>query len=107
MKSPVATVPTLFDLIAKGQLDGYAFHPGEIVLYPGGVSETEILLEAALFETGRPVLVVPKPARGPFGANTVVAWNESAQLESRQVVIPEVGGEVELNFLTSGPTGGR
>jgi plastocyanin len=43
----------------------------------------------------------------PPGTYTVVAWNESAQLESRQVVIPEVGGEVELNFLTSGPTGGR
>jgi 3-oxoacyl-[acyl-carrier-protein] synthase III len=31
--SSVATVPTLYDLIAKGQLDGYAFHPGEIVLF--------------------------------------------------------------------------
>jgi 3-oxoacyl-[acyl-carrier-protein] synthase-3 len=31
--SSVATVPTLFDLISKGQLDGYAFHPGEIVLF--------------------------------------------------------------------------
>jgi 3-oxoacyl-[acyl-carrier-protein] synthase-3 len=31
--SSVATVPTLLDLIAKGQLDGYAFHPGEIVLF--------------------------------------------------------------------------
>ena len=29
----VATVPTLLDLIAKNQLDGYAFHPGEIVLF--------------------------------------------------------------------------
>jgi 3-oxoacyl-[acyl-carrier-protein] synthase-3 len=31
--SSVATVPTLFDLIAKNQLDGYAFHPGEIILF--------------------------------------------------------------------------
>ena len=31
--SSVATVPTLYDLIAKGQLDGYEFHPGEIVLF--------------------------------------------------------------------------
>jgi 3-oxoacyl-[acyl-carrier-protein] synthase-3 len=31
--SSVATVPTLFDLIAKGQLNGYAFHSGEIVLF--------------------------------------------------------------------------
>jgi len=31
--SSVATVPTLYDLIAKDQLDGYAFHPGEILLF--------------------------------------------------------------------------
>jgi 3-oxoacyl-[acyl-carrier-protein] synthase-3 len=31
--SSVATVPTLLDLIAKRQLDGYAFHSGEIVLF--------------------------------------------------------------------------
>jgi plastocyanin len=34
----------------------------------------------------------------PPGAYTVVAWNESAALESRQVVIPEAGGDVEINF---------
>lgn len=31
--SSVATIPTLFDLISKGQLDGQTFHPGEIVLF--------------------------------------------------------------------------
>jgi 3-oxoacyl-[acyl-carrier-protein] synthase-3 len=31
--SSVATVPTLLDLISKGQLDGQRFHPGEIVLF--------------------------------------------------------------------------
>lgn len=31
--SSVATVPTLLDLIAKKQLDGYSFHSGEIVLF--------------------------------------------------------------------------
>jgi len=31
--SSVATVPTLLDLISKGRLDGYSFHPGEIVLF--------------------------------------------------------------------------
>jgi 3-oxoacyl-[acyl-carrier-protein] synthase III len=31
--SSVATVPTLYDLIAKGQLNGQTFHPGEIVLF--------------------------------------------------------------------------
>ena len=34
----------------------------------------------------------------PPGTYTVVAWNESAALESRRVVVPEAGGEVEANF---------
>ena len=34
----------------------------------------------------------------PPGTYTVVAWNESAALESRRVVVPDAGGEVEVNF---------
>jgi plastocyanin len=34
----------------------------------------------------------------PPGAYTVVAWNEAAALESRRVVVPDTGGEVEVNF---------
>jgi plastocyanin len=34
----------------------------------------------------------------PPGAYTVVAWNEAATLESRRVVVPDGGGEVEVNF---------
>jgi plastocyanin len=34
----------------------------------------------------------------PPGTYTVVAWNESAPLESRRVVVPDGGGEVEVNF---------
>lgn len=34
----------------------------------------------------------------PPGTYTVVAWNESAPTESRRVVVPEAGGEVEVNF---------
>lgn len=34
----------------------------------------------------------------PPGAYTVVAWNESAPLESRRVVVPDSGGDVEVNF---------
>jgi plastocyanin len=34
----------------------------------------------------------------PPGTYTVVAWNESAPLESRRVVIAEAGGDVEINF---------
>jgi plastocyanin len=34
----------------------------------------------------------------PPGTYTVVAWNESAPLESRRVVVSDAGGEVEVNF---------
>jgi plastocyanin len=34
----------------------------------------------------------------PAGTYTVVAWNEAAALESRRVVVPDAGGEVEVNF---------
>jgi len=34
----------------------------------------------------------------PPGTYNVVAWNESAPLESRRVVVPESGGDVEVNF---------
>jgi plastocyanin len=34
----------------------------------------------------------------PPGTYTVIAWNESAPQESRRVVVPEPGGEVEANF---------
>ncbi len=43
----------------------------------------------------------------PPGTYTVVAWHESAPLESRVVVIPGSGGDVELNFLSSLPPGRR
>ena len=31
--SSVATIPTLYDLIVKGQLDGHAFHSGDLLLF--------------------------------------------------------------------------
>jgi plastocyanin len=34
----------------------------------------------------------------PPGAYTVIAWNEAAASESRRLVIPESGGDVEANF---------
>jgi plastocyanin len=35
----------------------------------------------------------------PPGSYTVIAWNESASPESRRVVIPDAGGDVEANFV--------
>jgi plastocyanin len=34
----------------------------------------------------------------PPGIYNVVAWNESTPIESRRVVVPEAGGDVEVNF---------
>jgi plastocyanin len=34
----------------------------------------------------------------PPGTYTVIAWNETLPQDSRRVVVPEAGGEVELNF---------
>lgn len=34
----------------------------------------------------------------PPGTYTVVAWNESAPSESRRIVVPDSGGDVEANF---------
>ena len=35
----------------------------------------------------------------PPGSYNVVAWTDSAPEESRQVIVPETGGDVELNFM--------
>jgi nucleotide-binding universal stress UspA family protein len=42
-------------------------------------AENEILLEAALFETGRAVLTVPPNATPQMGTTTLVAWNGSTE----------------------------
>ena len=34
----------------------------------------------------------------PPGTYNVVAWNETTREESRKVVVPESGGDVEVNF---------
>jgi hypothetical protein len=34
----------------------------------------------------------------PPGTYNVVAWNESTAEETRKTVIPDAGGDVELNF---------
>jgi nucleotide-binding universal stress UspA family protein len=44
-----------------------------------GSAESEILLEAALFETGRPVLVAPPILPSTIGTKVLVAWNGSTE----------------------------
>ena len=55
----------LFDLIVVGRP------------VRGSATPTMSLLEAALFETGRPVLIAPPQAPAGIGANIVIAWNGS------------------------------
>lgn len=59
----------VFDLIALGR-------PG-----PEAANPRMAPLEAALFESGRPVLVVPKAAAGvaTIGRNILISWNRSTQ----------------------------
>ena len=35
----------------------------------------------------------------PPGTYTVIAWNESVPQVSRRIVVPDAGGDVELNFV--------
>jgi nucleotide-binding universal stress UspA family protein len=56
-----------FDLIALGR-------PG-----PGPRDPRVAPLEAALFESGRPVLIVPSAAPRTLARNVVVAWNRSTE----------------------------
>lgn len=42
-------------------------------------TEAEILLESALFESGRPVLAVPAGFKGAIGRAVLIAWNGSTE----------------------------
>lgn len=44
-----------------------------------GSAETEIMLEAALFETGRPILMVPPTSPSTAAEHVVIAWNGSGE----------------------------
>ena len=46
---------------------------------PEGDLPTSMTLNAALFETGRPVLVVPPVPFKPFGKTMAISWNGSAE----------------------------
>jgi nucleotide-binding universal stress UspA family protein len=90
----------LFDLIVLGR--------------PGRAAQDPRMppLEAALFESGRPVLIAPAAAPQAIGANVLVAWNGSTEQtrttafalpllrEAKQVTVLSVEGG-----MTPGPTG--
>jgi nucleotide-binding universal stress UspA family protein len=90
----------LFDLIVLGR--------------PGRAAQDPRMppLEAALFESGRPVLIAPAAAPRVIGGNVLVAWNGSTEQtrttafalpllrEAKQVTVLAVEGG-----MTPGPTG--
>lgn len=65
--SVIGTYGRVFDLIMLGR-------PGREVENPRMPP-----LEAALFESGKPVLIVPKTAPKSIGRNILVAWNGSTE----------------------------
>jgi nucleotide-binding universal stress UspA family protein len=69
-------------------------------------------LEAALFESGRPVLIAPPAPPGELGRNVLVAWNGSTeQARTNAFAMPLLRGADEVTVLTveggmtPGPTG--
>jgi nucleotide-binding universal stress UspA family protein len=63
----VGSYGRVFDIIVFGR-------PGS---YPAGASMAAV--EAALFESGRPILIAPPTAPTHLGENIVVAWNRSTE----------------------------
>jgi len=55
------------DLIVMGQPSDKTSHPSLLTLH------------AAIFETGRPVLMLPENAPGTVGKNVVIAWNGASE----------------------------
>jgi nucleotide-binding universal stress UspA family protein len=63
----VGSYGRVFDIIVFGR-------PGS---YPAGSSMAAV--EAALFESGRPILIAPPKAPEKLGDNIVIAWNRSTE----------------------------
>jgi nucleotide-binding universal stress UspA family protein len=77
-------------------------------------AETEILFEAALFEAGRPVLVVPDVHASDLGKRVSIAWNgseETARTIALGLPLLLQADEVEMvsvqDFGVPGPSGGE
>lgn len=75
-----------------------------VVSRPTGDSPSSVsrILNAALFETGRPVLVAPPTQAGEFGRKIVISWNGSAEA-SRAVAaaVPLIQRSEQVVILTA------
>jgi nucleotide-binding universal stress UspA family protein len=90
----------IFDLIVLGR--------------PGRAAENPRMppLEAALFESGKPVLIVPPVAPKTIGRNVLVAWNRSTeQAHTNAFALPLLRMAEQVTLLTveggivAGPSG--
>jgi nucleotide-binding universal stress UspA family protein len=90
----------VFDLIALGR--------------PGPAPENPRMapLESALFDAGRPVLIVPKAVPKTIGRNVLVAWNRSTeQAHTNALAMPLLQRAEKVTVLmveggtTTGPSG--
>ncbi len=96
----VADHGRVFDLIAVGRRTGRT------------VSDWNVTLEAAIFESGRPVLLTPPQAPKTLGRRVVIAWNGSTETaHAIAVAMPFLLAADEVNVITiegatvPGPTG--
>jgi nucleotide-binding universal stress UspA family protein len=85
----VGSYGRLFDLIVLGR-------PGRAPQNPRMAP-----LEAALFETGRPVLIAPAAPPKELGRNVLVAWNGSTeQARTNAFAMPLLRGAEQVTVLT-------
>lgn len=81
-----------------------------VVARDGGVSgDFRNVMEEALFESGKPVLVVPEEAREKFGRTVVVAWNgssETARLLTFALPFLRKAGNVTVLTIEGGTVNG-
>ena len=80
----------------------------DLIVVSRPVEETPapVMLETALLETGRPVLVAPPQAPAALGRNVAIAWNGSAEA-SRAVAaaLPFLTGAEKVTVLTAAEKG--
>jgi nucleotide-binding universal stress UspA family protein len=85
----IANRGRVVDLIVMGQPSDEAIHPSLLTLH------------AAIFETGRPVLMLPANAPDVVGKNVVIAWNGAAEAANAVAgAMPLIAGAGKVTILS-------
>ena len=93
----IGSLGRVFDLIVLGR-------PGPVAANPRPAP-----LEEALFESGRPVLIVPPAVPKSIGRNVLVSWNRSTeQAHTNTFALPllRLADQVTVLTVEGGPTQG-